>query len=332
MAELAAKLPRTSIPRPLSGLLLAASLLGAAALLLWPIMLAPLQELCAMANVVAESRCQTAPNKLLGYIAMIAAFPAILVLERFWPANAAQSRFSGGLLCDFIWFVFTPVFLVAIIIPVEDLLRTIYSDVFGLGVISFMDRLPLAAQVVFVVLLSDFMGWCAHVLRHKSSVVWQFHAIHHSQKELNYFSTARIHPGDGIAIVVVRFLPFTALDTHIALPAFVVWTSIERVYEMFTHSNVRTNMGPLKYVLVTPQSHRVHHSSRPEHRDQNFGNVFSIWDFMFGTQCLDFDVYPETGVQDKEVPELARPEPLDAVSTFVRLLVYPFKTLKRAFA
>jgi sterol desaturase/sphingolipid hydroxylase (fatty acid hydroxylase superfamily) len=325
---LAPPFSRITIPRSSSALLLAFCLLGTAALLFWPLLLSPIQDLCVATNLVSDNRCATGPNKLLGYIAMIAAFPAVAMLERFWPAAKSQSVFSIGLLVDFIWFCFAPVLLVAVVLPAEDALRWVYSSL-GLGQSSLLGSLPLLAQIVVVTLLSDFMAYLAHVVRHKSSFVWKFHSVHHAQEELNYFSTVRLHPIDEIAIIVVRFLPFAMLEPSWAVPAFAVWATVSRVYTMFTHSNVRTNLGPLKYVLVTPQSHRVHHSGREEHQDKNFGNMFAIWDLIFGTQVLDFDVYPETGIKDKNMPRPAGPGILDAFTAYGKMLLYPFSSLRR---
>lgn len=326
MSTVATNLPRMTIPRGISSLLLGFCLLGTIALVLWPMVLAPLQKACVAANVVSEARCTTGPNKLLAYIAMIAAFPAVLMLERLLPATRSQPLFSRGLMVDFIWFCAAPLILLLVIIPVEDALRWIYSDLLGLGRLSVIGSLPLPLQIVVVVLLADFLGWLAHYIRHKW-IFWEFHKIHHSQEELNYFSTTRIHPLDGVMVMAVRFLPFAMLDASIAVPAFVVVQSFIRVYEMYTHSNVRTNMGPLRYILVTPQSHRVHHSMEREHIDKNFGNFLSIWDFMFGTQVRDFDVYPATGVHDKAVPRPVNATPAQAIVAWGAMLVYPFKVL-----
>lgn len=329
MSAVAPRLPNVTIPRGLSTVLLGVCVLAAVALLLWPLILGPIQDLCVATNLVADSRCATGPSKLLGYVAMIAAFPAILILERLWPAATSQSRFSLGLLVDFVWFCFSPVLLVLVILPFEDVLRWVYGS-FGFGRFSFVASLPLFAQIVVVTVLSDFLLYVAHVIRHKSSTVWEFHKIHHAQEELNYFSTVRLHPIDEVVTVAVRFLPFAMLETNMAVPAFAVWLTISRVYTMFTHSNIRTNLGPLKYLLVTPQSHRIHHSDRPEHQDKNFGNMFVIWDLMFGTQCLDFDVYPGTGVEDKSVPRPAGPRLRDVLTAYGKMLLYPFSSLRRS--
>ena len=320
--------PTRSAGRSLGLLVLVLCLLGTIAVLVWPLILAPLQDLCVASNTVAANRCLTAPNKLLAAISAIAAFPAILILERLWPADRSQDSWSPGFLVDFIWFCLAPVFFVVLIIPIEDGLRWIYGSFLGLGKFVLIDSLPIALQIMIVALLSDFLSWVAHVVRHKSSFVWEFHKVHHAQKQLNYFSTARVHPIDELAIVVVRFLPFAMLDANVAVPAFAVWRSVARVYAMYTHSNIRTNMGPLKYILVTPQSHRIHHSTLPEHRDKNFANIFSIWDFMFGTQVLDFEAYPDTGVEDKNFPHPKRGSSLrELLGSYVRMFVYPIRSL-----
>jgi sterol desaturase/sphingolipid hydroxylase (fatty acid hydroxylase superfamily) len=305
-------------------------LLGMVALALWPFMLGAMEELCTATNLIADHRCAKAPNKLLGYVAIIAAFPAILLLERLWPASQSQSRFSSGLLVDFLWFCFSPVFLVVFIMPIEDTLRWFEDNYLGLKALLPIGSLPLVAQIAIVVVLSDFLLWVAHVVRHKSSFVWEFHKIHHSQMELNYFSAARIHPVDGLTINLVNFLPFTLLDANIVVPAFIGWKIFVHIWAMFTHSNIRMNLGPLKYILVTPQSHRIHHSNLPEHRDKNFANMFAIWDFMFGTQCRDFDIYPETGIEDQNVPRPARASLPAALAALGRMLVYPLTSLRRS--
>ena len=319
----------TAMPRNLSTVLLVASGLGAIAVTLWPLTVETLREVCSMTGFVHDRRCARAPNKLLGYVAIIAAFPAILLLERFWPASRSQRHFSAGLLVDFLWFCFSPVFFLILIVPVEDALKWLHHSYFGFEAFVRIHSLPLWVQIPVVILLADFLHWVAHVIRHKSAFVWEFHKIHHAQEELNYFSASRVHPIDSLTINLVSFLPFAFLEANVAVPAFVGWKVLIRIWAMYTHSNIRMNLGPLRYVLVTPQSHRIHHSDRPEHRDQNFGNVFAIWDFIFGTQSRDFDVYPQTGVDDKNVPRPAHPSLSAAFSAYGAQLLYPMSSLRR---
>lgn len=317
----------TSLSRSLSIGLMSLCVLGIAALAMWPFLVSLLQDTCAAVDLVPEHRCAKAPRRMLGYLATLSVFPGILLLERLWPAAKAQNRLSGGVLVDFLWFCVSPLLLVLFVVPVDEVLRWAYHDLFGLQALASLQGLPVFAQITIAIVLSDFLQWVAHVVRHKSAFVWEFHKIHHAQLELNYFSAARLHPVDVLATTVVRFLPFALLDASIAVPSFVAFRVFVQIYAMYTHSNIRMNLGPLKYILVTPQSHRIHHSDRPEHRDKNFANMFSAWDFIFGTQCRDFDSYPQTGVDDKDIPRPANASFRAGVSALGRMLLYPLRSL-----
>ena len=274
-------------------------------------------------------RCVTGMDKIRVYALALALFRFILLLERRWPADPRQTAFSPGLVTDAWWFLFFPLLGVWLPTVFEELLHRLTGstldglrwDVFG--------TLPVTLQVAAVFLFSDFMAYISHLVRHKVSWMWEFHKIHHSQEQLNYFSTVRLHPLDLIAGSLIRFLPFTLLGGDIALTAFLGWIAFQRFYEMFVHANLRTNLGWLRYVLVTPQSHRIHHSLQREHIDTNYGNIFSIWDFMFGTQVRDYDAYPPLGVHDPDVPRNTSTGIWAGARTFARELVYPLIALTK---
>ena len=137
-------------------------------------------------------------------------------------------------------------------------------------------------------------------------MLWEFHQVHHSQRELNYLSDLRVHPLDWIAAQLVQFIPFFCLSLDEAVPTFATIEIFKIVHTRFCHTNLRTNLGWLRYLLVTPQSHRVHHSLEIGHIDRNFGVIFSFWDRLFGTAHEDVDCYPATGVRDQEFPREMR--------------------------
>jgi sterol desaturase/sphingolipid hydroxylase (fatty acid hydroxylase superfamily) len=76
-------------------------------------------------------------------------------------------------------------------------------------------------------------------------------------------------------------------------------------------------------MLVTPQSHRVHHSVMLQHRDTNFGSLFSIWDYLFGTQYRGYNEYPETGIEDETFP-------YEKEAKLSRLILVPFIQMAHA--
>ena len=274
-------------------------------------------------------RCESAINKIRIYTLSFALFPLILLLERRFPANPQQSSFPPGMVTDAWWFLFFPVLGVWLPTLFEELLDALFGpSLQGLRV-NLFGSAPIALQVVIVVLFSDFMAYVSHVIRHKVPVFWEFHKIHHSQEQLNYFSSTRLHPLDLIVNSLIRFLPFTLLGMEMAVSAFLGWIAFQRFYEMFVHANLHTNLGPLRYVLVTPQSHRLHHSLEREHIDTNFANIFSIWDFMFGTQVKDYQAYPLLGVHDPHAPRNRSAGIIDGARTFLQELAYPIVALLR---
>ena len=112
-------------------------------------------------------------------------------------------------------------------------------------------------------------------------------------------------------------------------PVYVGWDALTMWYARINHSNIRTNFGLLRYILVTPQSHRIHHSIEKKHQDKNFAVTFSIWDFIFGTQHLEFDEYPDTGVEDDRFPIERKNGVFAIIGTWFRQLIYPFVALIR---
>ena len=85
-----------------------------------------------------------------------------------------------------------------------------------------------------------------------------------------------------------------------------------------------TNLGPLRYIFVTPQSHRVHHSSEEEFFDMNYGVTLCIWDRLFGTHSHTDFAYPKTGIPDSDFPEEKGHKWYRAPLIVVQQLYYPF--------
>ena len=113
----------------------------------------------------------------------------------------------------------------------------------------------------------------------------------------------------------------------------VVWLAfLASWYTHVYHANLRTNYGPLKHILVTPQSHRIHHSIEPRHQNKNFGVLFTVWDRFFGTLYTNYEEYPETGVDEAQFPLERRSSPLALVHTYVAQWCYPFRLLARDVA
>jgi len=176
-------------------------------------------------------------------------------------------------------------------------------------------------------LVGDFVFWVTHIVRHKVQLLWHFHAVHHSQKELNFLTEYRVHPVDDAFIYTIGFIPIFMFEHSFITIVAIVW--IRHWHTRIYHSNIRSNFGILRYILVTPQSHRIHHSIEPEHRDKNYGLTFSIWDYMFGTQYKGYDEYPDTGIEEHLFPFEQGRSKWDTLGVLLEQLLYPFRAIAR---
>ena len=149
--------------------------------------------------------------------------------------------------------------------------------------------------------------------------------IHHSQRELNLFTDLRVHAVEYVIAQAIMFIPLFMLPlTH---PAIMGYGAVMLWYTRLIHANVRTNFGPLKNILVSPQYHRVHHSIERRHQDKNFGVRLTIWARMFGTLHPDYDEYPATGVEGVDFVPPTRLSPMVWLGSVGSQLVYPFRQL-----
>jgi sterol desaturase/sphingolipid hydroxylase (fatty acid hydroxylase superfamily) len=303
--------------------------LAAAVVATWDSAVGLLVDTCGthLSAWIHASRCGSGAEKLRMYAIALTGLPIILILEKLQPAVPGQASFSNGLFVDVAWFLLFPASLLLLVTPIDSALHMLAGGSFVTNISESWLNWAMPAKFVLAVLLADFLAWFNHWVRHKVPIFWEFHKIHHSQIEMNYFTSFRIHPFDTVAISLISFIPFTILGLRVALPAFLGWQLFLRVYEMFVHSNIKTTLGPMRYLLVTPQSHRVHHSREPNHVDRNFGNLLAIWDFLFRTQVRDFNAYPATGVSDGACPD-GRPAAASGVPReLLREICYPVRRL-----
>lgn len=148
---------------------------------------------------------------------------------------------------------------------------------------------------LLIFVTADFSTFVNHRLHHLIPTLWAFHVVHHSAPEMTPMTATRVHPlelvvGNIIESVVSGIL----MGAWIALvqPAIGITTilGVHAVYILFhlafaaaRHSSVPISFGPLEHVFVSPRMHQLHDSIDPEHHDQNFGQLLSVWDRFFGS-------------------------------------------------
>jgi sterol desaturase/sphingolipid hydroxylase (fatty acid hydroxylase superfamily) len=246
----------------------------------------------------------------------------IVMLEQFLPAERREKVLSSGAIQDLFWFIMRKVLEVVVISVMWQGLRWVYDTYLSFLSIHSVESWPLWLKVALVILVGDFLDWFHHLLRHKVWFFWCFHSVHHSQRQLNMFTDDRVHPVDEVVANSLVFVPLFMFSIEVPMALYLVL--FLKWYPKLSHANVKTNFGWLKYVLVTPQSHRVHHSIEGRHSDRNFGVIFSIWDRLFGTLYPNYDEYPSTGVADTRFPIERQVGYLLVMRNYVSQLLYPF--------
>ena len=244
-------------------------------------------------------------------------------LERVIPAHRTQRVWSSGLGQDALWFMVDFLFQIMLVQLWVGLLQSFYNAHLSFLTVRAVSAWPLLARLLCSLIAVDFLAWLNHYIRHRVDVFWYFHMVHHSQRQLNVFTDGRVHP---VEYLITR--------TIVALPVFmfqfgfsgVVWLGILTTwYARVYHANLKTNYGPLKYFMVTPQSHRIHHSIEPRHWNKNFSVLFTVWDRLFGTLYANYDEYPATGVVGVPIPLEESRQPWAVVHTYVVQWFVPFR-------
>ena len=169
--------------------------------------------------------------------------------------------------------------------------RGLQSVGFGLARPPVADW-PFLAQFGLFLVLADFLQWCIHNLLHRVPWLWAFHKVHHSIATMDWIGNWRFH---WMEIVVYKSLQWLPLAWLGASPEAVFAVAVvTTVWGDLNHANLDIGLGPIGYVLNSPRMHLWHHDQSSEGGTaKNFGIVFSIWDYVFGTAYWPRDRSPE---------------------------------------
>ena len=137
----------------------------------------------------------------------------------------------------------------------------------------------LTYLIVFIVL--DFAGYVVHSLNHRINFFWNSHLVHHSSEEFNLACALRQSISVFVRLFVILLLPAALLGIPKGVIAIVA--PLHLFAQFWYHTQHIGKMGFLEKILVTPSHHRVHHAINPEYMDKNFGQIFIVWDKLFGT-------------------------------------------------
>lgn len=157
----------------------------------------------------------------------------------------------------------------------------------GWGVLHLVEG-PVWLEVAAAVVALDCIIYWQHQVFHYVPILWRFHMMHHSDLDLDVSSGVRFHPVEIIISTGVKAL--SVLMLGVAPVAVVIFEIVLNATALFNHSNVRMPLGldrVLRYVIVTPDMHRIHHSTDVRETNSSYGFNVPWWDRLFGTYCAE---------------------------------------------
>ena len=181
--------------------------------------------------------------------------------------------------------------LVRLMFPVTAVGLAFVCEANGWGLFQVWG-LPLWASIPLGFMAMDMAIYLQHVMFHAVPALWRLHRMHHADQEFDVTTGVRFHPIEILLSMAIKFGVITALGTPAM--AVLIFEIMLNATSMFSHSNVRMPIWldkVLRWIVVTPDMHRVHHSILPHETNSNFGFNLPWWDRLFGT----YRAQPEAG-------------------------------------
>ena len=179
--------------------------------------------------------------------------------------------------------VFFNSFLLRLVLPTAAVGVAAFATEQGWGLFNFY-HVPLWLAVIASVVIMDFIIWLQHVMVHAVPLLWRLHRMHHADLDYDFTTGARFHPLEIFLSMGIKFAVIVLLGPPVV--AVVIFEILLNATAMFNHGNVRLPLKldrMLRWVLVTPDMHRVHHSVEDDEANSNFGFSLPWWDRLFGT-------------------------------------------------
>jgi sterol desaturase/sphingolipid hydroxylase (fatty acid hydroxylase superfamily) len=204
-----------------------------------------------------------------------------IVLENLFPLFRFNYRQLQHVAVNLIFLMTSGVVSLALAFVAFDWLRI---ETWQFGLLHHFN-FPLWVQLVISIAVLDLIcQYWIHAILHKYKWMWKLHLVHHSDTTVDASTGTRHHPGDfflrELLTITVVFL------VGIPVAFYVLYRLLTPLFTYITHANIKVPVGidrAISWVLVTPNMHKVHHHFERPWTNSNYGNIFSVWDRLFGT-------------------------------------------------
>lgn len=251
----------------------------------------------------------------------LSVFAAVLLLVALWEIVAPRRPLLDNKRRR--WFanlslVVIDTAAVRLLFPILPVALAQFTGVRGWGIFNVLQMSPWL-KILLTLIILDFIIYLQHVLFHHIPALWRLHRMHHTDLDLDVTSGNRFHPLEIVISTLIKMAAVLFLGAPAA--AVLAFEVVLNACAMFNHGNIRLPAGIdrlLRLFLVTPDMHRIHHSTIVRETNSNFGFNLPWWDRICGT----YRPQPEKGHLGMTIGlmEYRDPEKL----TLLRLLLQPF--------
>jgi len=173
--------------------------------------------------------------------------------------------------------------LVRLLFPLAAVGVAAFGAAHGWGLLNHFE-VPLVVAVPLAVIVMDMVIWLQHVMVHAVPALWRLHRVHHADLDYDLTTGSRFHPIEIVLSMLIKFATIAVLGPSVL--AVVIFEVLLNATAMFNHGNIRLPAAldrVLRWFVVTPDMHRVHHSVENDETNSNFGFNLPWWDRLFGT-------------------------------------------------
>ncbi|MCR8666697.1 sterol desaturase family protein [Aestuariibaculum sp. M13] len=224
---------------------------------------------------------------------------AVWLLEIIFPWRKEQSIVRKDFWLDTFYMFFNFFLLnLIVLIALSNTAAQFFNDilsVFGLSISSFqlfdVDALPKVLGLFIFFIVGDFIQWNTHRLLHRVPLLWNFHKVHHSVKEMGFAAHLRYHWMEPVVYKSLLYIPMAIIGGFDAQDVAIIHFFNITIGHL-NHANLGWNYGPLKYILNNPKMHIWHHvKDLPKQAKYgiNYGITLSIWDYLFKTAHIPYN-------------------------------------------
>ncbi|KOS06825.1 hypothetical protein AM493_12915 [Flavobacterium akiainvivens] len=216
-------------------------------------------------------------------------------MEKVFPAKPGQKIFRRQWGLDMCYFLGQYLLWNGLVLAAIGYFAGRIEGIMPVAVRSAIQSQPFWLQCVEVIVFSDLLIYWGHRLQHRVDFLWRFHKVHHSAPHLDWLAAHREHPLDSVYTITLINLPAFIMGFDLNVLGILV--AFRGIWAIYIHSNVRLNIGVLKYIIGSPEMHHWHHDLE---RDRgNYANISPLMDVIFGTHYSPGYEPEATGIKEK---------------------------------